>query len=127
MYEIVFGEKTVGKAVVTKEGLYYKISCLCKPPDKKLYRISVSDGIAEKDLGICVPDGTGFTLRASVPVKHLKGDSLLFTMVPHDRKSTESEKQVGVPVQTGGAFHQLDKLQNARLRLINGQTVIVTD
>ncbi len=125
MYEIVFGDKTVGKASVIKEGLYYKISCLCKPPDQKLYRIRVSDGMTEKDLGLCVPEENGFTLRASVPAKYLKGDSLLFTMVPHDRKSTELEKQVGVFVQTGGSFSQLDKLRNARLRLINGQTMIV--
>ena len=126
MYEIIFGNKTVGNATVKKEGLYYKITCVCNPPSRKLHRITVGNGTTEIDLGICVPDENGFTLSARVPIKQLLGDNFLFSMVPNDRRSAVSENLEGVLVETGGVFDRLDQLQTARLRVINGQSIIVT-
>jgi len=125
LYEIVFRNKTVGKAEVKKEGLYYKITCVCKPPNQKLHRIIVSDGITERDLGICVPDESGFSLTTRVPIKHIQGDNLSFSMKPHGENSADSQKQVEMPIQTGGVFMPLDKLEKARLRIKNGQPEIV--
>lgn len=119
MYDILMDTQVVGQAEVTKEGLYYRFTCKCTPPDDSVHRIFVSDGNNTKDLGICVPTGEWFCLVSRVPVKYLSGENLRFSLVPKEQR--------GVPVKTGGAFSHLDKLETARLQEINGMSEIIID
>lgn len=120
MYHIYMNGESVGKAIVEKEGLFYKITCACIVPDKDFYRIRVDDGKTSRDLGICVPNGDEFVLTSRVPVKFLTGETLSFTLVPRTAETA-------VPVATGETFDYLDKLESARLQNTNGQTEIVID
>ena len=119
MYEILMYDRCVGNADVKKEGLYYLITCTCLPPDTRIHRIKVSDGSKERDLGICVPDGTKFCLTSRVPIKHLKGECFSFTLTP--------EKDEGLPVAPEEPFIYLDKIETARLQITNGRPQIVID
>ena len=119
MYDIIMGTQVVGKAQVSKEGLYYRFSCQCTPPDGSIHRISVSDGNNTKDLGICVPEGEMFCLVSRVPVKYLPGDKLTFTLAPKEKQET------AVPVVTDEPFAHLDMLDSARLQEAEGQTEIL--
>ena len=123
MYDILLGTAPVGKAEVQTEGLYYKFSCYCTLPSSDVFRVTVSDGNTTKDLGICVPTGSRFTLTARIPTKYLKGDRLTFILVPNN----SARRGIGIPVMTGRPFEQLDKLEAARLSYTNGQPVIVID
>lgn len=123
MYAIFRNDVPVGKAEVKKEGLYYRFTCSCTPPEAGIYRISVSDGNTVRDLGICVPTGAKFTLNARLPAKYLREDKLTFFLISNEERGTES----GFPIATGKPFEHLDKLNAARLQMRNGQPVIVID
>lgn len=121
MYDIYAGTQIVGQAEVIKEGLYYRFSCKCTPPDDGIHRIMVSDGNNTKDLGICVPVGEWFCLVSRVPIKHLSGEILEFSLVPKDRQ------KLAVPVATDEPFANLDKLESAHLEEADGKTEIIID
>ena len=121
MYDIYAGTQIVGQAEVIKEGLYYRFSCKCTPPNEGVHRITVSDGNNTKDLGICVPAGEWFCLVTRMPIKYLSGDKLEFALVPRDRQV------VSVPIATDEPFADLDKLDSAHLEESDGKTEIIID
>ena len=121
MYDIYMGTQVVGQAEVTKEGLYYRFSCKCTPPDEDIYRITVSDGSNTKDLGICVPTGEWFCLVTRVPVEYLSGEKMEFSLLSKDRRAT------AVPVASNEPFPDLDKLESAYLQEADGKTEIIID
>lgn len=116
MYDIMMNTKVVGQAEVMKEGLYYRFTCRCTPPNDAIHRIIVSDGNITRDLGICVPTGEWFCLVCRVPIKYLPGDKLEFSLVTNEQKNA-------VPVETDTPFPALDKLETAYLQK-NGEIVI---
>lgn len=120
MYNILMGARVIGQAEVIKEGLYYRFSCKCTPPDAGMYRIVVSDGCNKKDLGICVPTGERFCLVSRVPVKYLPGENLEFSLV-------SNEKRIAVPVKNDMPFPALDKLETAYLQENGENTEIIID
>lgn len=119
MYDILMNTQVVGQAEVMKEGLYYRFSCKCTPPDDTAHKIIVSDGNNTKDLGICVPTGEWFCLVSRVPIKYLPGENLQFTLVPKNKQETI------IPVATNEPFFGLDKLDSAHLQESEGNTEIV--
>lgn len=121
MYDICAGTQVVGQAEVIKEGLYYRFSCKCTPPDDGIYRIMVSDGNNTKDLGICVPAGEWFCLVTRVPIKYLSGEKLEFTLVSKDRQ------ELAVPVAMDEPFADLDKLESAYFQEKDGKAKIIID
>ena len=121
MYDIYAGTQIVGQAEVIKEGLYYRFTCKCTPPDEGVYRIMVSGGDNTKDLGICVPAGEWFCLVSRVPMKYLSGGRLEFTLVPKDKQ------EIVASVATGEPFADLDKLDSAHLQQSDEKTEIIID
>ncbi len=121
MYEIIGSDIVVGTAQVKKEGLYYRFICNCTPPDKAIYRIYVSDGVNQWDLGICVPEDDGFVLKTRVPAKFFKIDNFSFSLIP------VKSNQTLTPVETDKPFEELEKLKTARFLVENGQPGIVID
>lgn len=119
MFEIRMGDADVGSAAVKRNGLYYHISCTCKPPSKEIHRVIMGNGNVKKDLGICVPAGDVFTLFARIPIKCFQGDGFTFELV----RAVKGE----FVVSSNMPFSHLDKLETARLQHTNGQTIIVID
>ena len=119
MFEIVCNEKIVGTAEVEREGLYYRIHCVCTPPNKEIHRILVDDGQRKRDLGICVPVGTKFALTTCIPVKYLNGEDWNFLLIQQNADR--------IPVETDMEFHDLDRLETARLQETNGQFELLID
>lgn len=119
MFEIICNDKIVGTAEVEKEGLYYRIQCVCTPPNMEIHRIYVSDGQRKRDLGICVPIGTNFALTTRIPTKYLNGENLRFFLVQQNAGA--------IPVETDMEFYDLDKLETARLQVTNGQAEVIID
>ena len=121
MYKIIYNDTVVGTAEVKKEGLYLHFVCKCAPPDKELYRIQVSDGVDNRNLGICVPEGNSFYLNTRVPSKHFANEQLSFRMIP-----ARSDNKV-IPVATDVPFEDLEQLKTARFQIENGQPGILID
>ena len=121
LYDIMMDTQVVGQAEVIKEGLYYRFSCKCTPPNDEVHKIVVSDGSNTKDLGICVPEGEWFCLVSRTPVKHLPGETLRFTLIPQNKQQTT------IPVAIDQPFSGLDKLESAYLQETEGSMQIVID
>lgn len=121
LFDILMDTQVVGQAEMTKEGLYYRFTCKCTPPDDAVHRIVVSDGKHTRNLGICVPTGEWFCLVSRVPVKYLPGENLRFTLIPKD-----AHKEM-IPVETDISFSGLDKLESACLQETDGNSEIVID
>ena len=119
MYKITLNGEQVGQAQVEREGLYYKITCICSFPDNEIHKIFVGDGESVVKLGVCVPNGNQFTLSTRVPIKYLPGDDLYFTIA--------SNCPSDIPISSGKPFAYLDKLETARLQITNGQPSIIID
>ena len=121
MYDIMMDSQVVGQAEVMQEGLYYRFSCKCTPPDNSIHRILVGDGNNTKDLGICVPTGEWFCLVARVPVKYLPGENLSFTLV------SQTPQTAAITVKNDKPFLQLDQLESARLLENDGGFEVLID
>lgn len=119
MYQITYNGRQVGQAQAEREGLYYKITCVCDFSDDEIHRIVASDGKSVVKLGVCVPNGNQFSLSTKVPAKYLSAGDLCF--------SVASECTSGIPIFSGKPFPHLDKLETARLQITNGQPCIVID
>ena len=120
MYDIIWNGIVVGSAIILKEGLYYCIRCSCHLPKTGIHKVNIINGNQTYDLGICVPDGNGFSCVARIPCKRLCGTEFKFTI--SDRVNVKA-----IPIEIGKPFAYLDQLSTARLQYANGQPEIVID
>ena len=109
-YDIYHKGIVIGKAVLHKEGLYYGISCHCAIPGDGMYRIQITYGTKEKDLGICVPEGRELILKKRFPAKDFCSDEPVFQLREHN----ENKREKFVPVEQDEPFTYIAYLKNAR-------------
>lgn len=121
MFEVWMDDRVVGAVKAEQEGLYYRFTCTCRPPDDGLYRLWVSDGTVDRDLGICVPEGNVFTLTKSIPAKQLSPGKLSFTLHPSAERAGSNRVRETV------RFRDLELLDHARLCDERGMEIIVTE
>ena len=117
MYQLYLDNKQVGTAMVIKEGLYYRFSCVCNLPMDCIYKVMVSDGSSVVKLGVFIPENDKFRLNSRIPIKKLLGDDLYFII----EKNNVIISKVGNNVE----FAHLDRLENARLKTTDGQKYIL--
>ena len=120
-YTIDLGGETIGQAVITRENLYYRISCRCRLSGEVMYKVILKCGDTQEDLGILVPQNGAFCLAKQLPVKRLTGNTVSFSAVPH-HQPLEGKF---VPLSPETPFSYLTKLENAYLARQNGQIGIV--
>lgn len=110
-YEVFFGSSAVGKVQVIRQGLYYRFICRCKLPGDGIYRLCVLCGTCQTNLGVVVPEGTGFGLDKVIPVKKLaKGDPEFFLAPRHEPVSG-----LFVPISPEEPFYYIARLKDAFL------------
>lgn len=116
-YEVTFGQQTVGKVQVLRQGLYYRFICRCRLTGDVVLRLAVLCGDRQENLGVVVPMGDGFGLDKKVPVKHLGEGEMKFYLVPrHDRVLGKF-----VPIYPEEPFRYIARLKDAFLAKQNGQ------
>lgn len=103
--EITRSGKAVGRARVRREGLYYCFSCRCA--GSGIFRIRVSRGGKEENLGIPLPENGGFVLETRLPVSRFPAGKFRFFV-------EEQRREYFVPVVPGQPFDRLEQLKNAR-------------
>ena len=121
MFDILMDNNVSGSAEISKEGLYYRFTCVCTVPLTGIHRIYVSDGEGSTDLGICVPTGDRFTLVRRLPIKRFSSNTFTFTLSPDNKKNT------AIPVVDGEPFTQLDQLDEANLQITDAGAEILID
>lgn len=93
-YEIFLGDKVVGTAYAETVGLYTHFTCHCHFSTNRLFRVIAYYGKTEINLGVCIPDGDAYTVKARVATKRLN--------------STLPNFQVNMQVQDSAVFIPLD-------------------
>lgn len=117
-YAVTFGEQTIGKAQVTRQGLYYHVVCRCNLSGEVMYRLEVSCGEKRENLGILVPEETGFGLDTRFPVSRVGEGTLRFRLLPrHD----VLEGRRFVPITPEEPFSYLERLKDSFLEIQEGK------
>lgn len=111
----------VGKMCVQKEGLYYCFSGQCTLNRDDIYRVVVTCGVREMNLGVLIPEGSSFLIRKKVPIKQVGEGSWEFRVIS-DCFSTTS---VFVPIIPDEPFSYLSRIKGSFLRLQNGNPGIL--
>ena len=110
-YPVLHGDQPVGKARVTRRGLYYHFSCRLQLPGSCVYRLELSCGDAVEKLGVPVPEGDRFVLEKSIPISRFAAGKPTFRVIPKN----ESFQGRFVPISPEEPFAYLDRLKNAYL------------
>jgi hypothetical protein len=115
-YEIFLGGEPVGQAAVTKQGLYYHISCRLKLTGSVVYKLQAQIGDRLVPLGVPVPEGSCFVLRRAISAKQLGQGQMRITAVPKHAPVGENF----VPLSPETPFAYLHRLEQAFLTRQNG-------
>ena len=113
-YPVYLGENKFGTAKVSREGLYYRIRCICDRTDSTPLRIKAK---AEHsvDLGLCVPVGDCYGVEVRIPIKRLGSGALHFFV---EKKETSEE---WISISQDEPFMHIARLKNAYLLTRNGK------
>ena len=114
LYDIFRNQEKIGKAEVTREGLYYRFRCCCGLPEGEIHRILIRCGDKTENLGIPIPGGDGFWLSVRLPMSRFPDVEPVFYAV-------SKEERRWVPVQSDIPFSYLSQLENAVLGENNGE------
>ncbi len=115
--ELTFGDRPVGRVRAERQGLYYLFRCRCRLSGEAAFRLLVSCGEKQEDLGILVPMEVGFGLDTRRPVKRLGEGTLSFRLVSnHDAPKTHF-----APISPEEPFAYLQRLKDAYLAEKSGQ------
>ena len=116
-YEVTFGNQTVGKVQVLRQGLYYRFICRCQLTGDVVCRLAVRCAGVEEKLGVVVPVEHGFGLDRKIPVKRLGQGMPEFFLSPKH----EHQKGTFVPIYPEEPFAYIARLKDAFLLRQNGQ------
>lgn len=120
-YDIRLGREVIGKANVTRQGLYYQFSCRCTLTSDVMHRITVSCGGHHENLGVLVPMGSVFGLDTRLAVKRLGAGTFRFQALPKHQKTTGQF----IPIHPEEPFAYITRLQEAFLEIRDGQVGVM--
>ena len=124
IYNICRGGEKIGKAYVSREGLYYRFRCCCTLTGAVIYRLTAVCGDKTENLGILIPDGDAFRLEKRLPVSRFSGGRMEIKAVP----GNPERKGIFAPVHPDEPFRYIAALQKARMEWRDGQAgVVFTD
>lgn len=106
---------------VQKQGLYYRFLCHCRLGGEDLYRLQVSCGDKQEDLGILVPVKNGFGLDKKIPVKRLGEGTPEFRIM----RNREELDGTFIPIFPEEPFAYITRLKESYLVRRNGQAGIL--
>ncbi|MBE6976711.1 MAG: hypothetical protein E7439_05920 [Ruminococcaceae bacterium] len=121
LYEIQMGGQAVGKARVTRQGLYYHFDCRCRLSGQVICRLVAQSGDKTENLGIPVPCGKEFVLQKLVAAGKLGNGCLEIRVVP---KGVALDSSF-IPLKPEEPFAYIARLKNACLQRKNGQLGIL--
>jgi hypothetical protein len=107
IFSVTLNGQTVGTVELTREGLYFRVSCRCRLQNGRIHRLYAGN----EKIGVLIPDRGELTLNAKVAVKRLK-EGCAFSL---DENSGNY-----FPIRPGDTFLQLDKLRVGRLSFRDG-------
>lgn len=114
-YPIFIGEESVGTALVSREGLYYRLDCQCRLRGKEIFKIYAECENGRLLLGTPTPEGDCYRLRTRLPAKRFSGETPRFCL----------RQEIFIPVRPDEPFLHLKDLKNAVFAVRNGESGII--
>lgn len=115
------GDKAAGKALVERQGLYYRISVRCDLDGEIMHKVVLRCGNGEENLGVPVPMGEQFGIDTRIPVKRAGEGTMEFLVLPRHGQLAGKF----VPLSPEEPFRYIAKLKDAYLISRQGQQGIV--
>lgn len=115
-YSVSFGGQTVGKVIVSREGLYYRFCCRCRITGDVVCKVVVYCGGIQESLGILAPVGVEFGLKKKVAARRFPNEKPEFRVVP----SRPDKNDIFIPIKPEEPFAYIEKLKDAYLVRQNG-------
>ena len=122
-YSVTRKGKACGKVSVKKQGLYYRFQCRCMIDDQDIYRLNLTCGDFQKNLGVLVPAGDSFELTARIPVKQLPEGDWIFLI----QSRLSPPEETFVPISPEEPFAYISRLKDSFLTHQNGQPGITVE
>jgi hypothetical protein len=119
-YDVYLGQESVGEVDAQVEGLYYRFQCRCKLSGEVVYRLLVSCGDHQENLGVLIPVGSSFGLNTRLALKRLGKGALQFRLLP---KHPDLGDRF-VPLGPEEPFSYISKLRYAYLQTRNAQKAV---
>lgn len=116
-YEVYLGSEQVGKVQVIRQGLYYRFLCRCCVAQGRMYRLLISLGDKQENLGILLPLDGGFGLDTRLASKKLGNRKFKFYLLPGETSVSGNF----VPICPEEPFSYISRLKKAYLVRKNGQ------
>lgn len=120
-YDVYLGDKPIGKAYVTREGLYYRIRCRCQLSGEVICKLTVTCDKHQENLGVLVPMEGDFGLETRIAAKRLGEGEPRFRVMPRH----EELRGKFIPLAPEEPFRYITRLKDAYLEQRNGQVGIV--
>ena len=121
MYDVYLGDKSVGNALVERQGLYYRIRVRCDMNGEGMFQVFLHCGNHRENLGVLVPVDDRFGLETRIPAKRIgEGDPVFRVMPRHGRISGKY-----IPISPEEPFRYLSRLKDSYLERRNGSIGIV--
>lgn len=117
VYPVTFCGKQTGKVIVNRKGLYYYFHCRCLLSDEKIYRLTVTCGKLQENLGILIPQNGIFVLDTKLAVKKIGEGEMSFTLKLKQEKFSE----MFVPICPEEPFAYISRLKESFLMVRDGQ------
>ena len=113
VFDVRYNNEIVGRVTVKKEGLYYVLSCRCKPLDGILRLVLHRDDVTVP-IGVCAPEGSGMGITRKLPTKRMG-------LPPWQFALSDGNGEVFVPLGGELPTAVLQNIENARFCNRNGK------
>lgn len=121
IYSVTLCGKPAGKVLVQRKGLFYQFHCRCCLTDDSMYRLMVTCGTLQENLGILVPQDGSYVVNTKLPVKRIGEGELSFSLAPRHEIPTTAF----IPISPEEPFAYIARLKKSFLTFQNGQPGIL--
>ena len=115
MYKVYIGCDEIGTVNLQKDGLYYRINCVCKLSGQVICCLVATSDTCRVNLGTLIPQNGFFQLKTSLPIKKLTGRDIRFAVEPKHPQQMHSF----VTIRAEEPFLYLERLSQACLSIKN--------
>ena len=119
-YSVTRKGKPCGKGSGRKQGLYHLFDCRCLLDCNEIYRLNLTCGDFQKDLGILVPTEGTFGIHTKIPSKQLREGEWGFCVII----KKENPAECFVPISPEEPFTYISRVKASFLIYQNGQAGI---
>ena len=111
VHDVILGDEKVGKVMLTQQGLYYLLECVCRCATGEGYRLQMRCGNDTHDFGVCVAIREGIGLKTRVKRNLLESKIPEFILISKKTK----KKTLLVSVESRKPFQMVHCLTEGKL------------